>query len=118
MTTQTAQKVRPFRTPEVFLMGAWEVLENTSFVIERYRAGAVSLSYYGDNVINSVSDTVSMMIGFALALRLPVRATIALGLLIEGALIYFIRDNLLLNIVMLIYPSEAIGAWQQAAPLP
>ena len=59
-----------------------------------------------------------MMIGFALAFRLPVWAIIALGALIEGTLAYFIRDNLLLNILMLIYPSEAISAWQQAAPLP
>ena len=102
----------------VFFEGAWEVLENTNFVIERYRSGTISLSYYGDSIINSVADTVSMMIGFGLAFRLPLWATIALGLLIEGALAYVIRDNLLLNIVMLIYPSEAISAWQQAAPLP
>jgi Protein of unknown function (DUF2585) len=102
----------------VFLEGTWEVLENTSFVIERYRGGTISLSYYGDSVVNSVADTVSMMVGFALAFRLSVWATIALGALIEGTLAYFIRDNLLLNILMLIYPSEAISAWQQAAPLP
>jgi hypothetical protein len=102
----------------VFLEGAWEVLENSSFVIDRYRAGTVSLDYYGDSVVNSVGDTVAMMFGFALARFLPIWSIVVLDLLIEFTLGYFIHDNLLLNIVMLMYPLDSIKAWQLAAPLP
>jgi hypothetical protein len=102
----------------VLLEGAWEVIENSSFVIDRYRTGTIALDYYGDSVVNSVADTVAMMTGFLLARTLPVWTVIALGVLIEASLVYFIRDNLLLNVVMLIYPLDAIKAWQEAAPLP
>jgi hypothetical protein len=102
----------------VFIEGAWEVIENSNFVIERYRASTIALDYYGDSVVNSVADTITATFGFALAGILPVWGIVALGLLIEVALGYFIRDNLLLNVVMLIYPVDAIKAWQQGAPLP
>jgi len=101
----------------VFLEGAWEVLENTNFIIDRYRAGTIALDYYGDSVINSVADNIAMMSGFLLARILPIWSVLALGLVIESALIYLIRDNLLLNVVMLIYPFDAIKAWQETAPL-
>ena len=90
----------------------WEIFENTDFVINRYREVTISLDYYGDSVLNSTSDIVAMMLGFALAARLPVRVIIALTLLMEVAVGYLIRDNLALNILMLIYPLEAVRQWQ------
>ena len=96
----------------VLLEAAWEVFENTPFVINRYRAATISLDYYGDSVINSVSDILAMAFGFLLAARLPVRLTIALTIAIEILLAWWIHDNLTLNIIMLIYPFAAIKHWQ------
>jgi Protein of unknown function (DUF2585) len=101
----------------VGLEAAWEILENSSFVIERYRSETISLEYYGDSVVNSVADSFSMIAGFALAARLPVWVIMAIGVAIEGALVYLIRDNLFLNTVMLMYPFDAIRTWQDAAPV-
>jgi hypothetical protein len=96
----------------IFLECAWEVFENTDFVINRYREVTISLDYYGDSVVNSVADILAMAAGFALAARLPVWTTVALTLAIELLLLYWIRDNLTLNIVMLLYPLDAIRRWQ------
>ena len=91
---------------------AWEILENSPIIIDRYREATISLGYRGDSVINSVSDIVFMLIGFALAARLPVAISIALAILLELAVGYMIRDNLTLNIIMLIWPIDAVRAWQ------
>ena len=91
---------------------AWEVFENTDFVINRYREATISLDYYGDSIINSLTDIVSMLAGFLLARLLPVSASILAVVGLELFAAYMIRDNLLLNIVMLAYPLEFIKLWQ------
>ena len=96
----------------VLMESSWEVFENTDFIINRYRAVTISLDYYGDSVINSVCDIFAMVLGFAGAAILPVRAVILLTILMEVVVGYFIHDNLLLNIVMLLYPLEAVRRWQ------
>jgi hypothetical protein len=96
----------------VMLECGWEMLENSSFIINRYRAGTISLGYYGDSVLNSMGDICSMMVGFALAWKLPVRVTVVGAVLLDLALILTIRDSLALNIIMLIHPIAAIKAWQ------
>ena len=92
---------------------AWEVVENTPWVINRYRETTVSEDYWGDAVINSSADVVAMFVGFWLALRLPVWATIAIIIGFEVFTTWLIRDGLALNILMLLAPSDAILQWQQ-----
>jgi Protein of unknown function (DUF2585) len=92
--------------------GAWEIFENTDLIINRYREATIALDYYGDSVLNSVADILWMMLGFYAASRLPVIAIIALAVMFELAVGYIIRDNLTLNIIMLIWPLEAIKTWQ------
>ncbi len=91
---------------------AWEVFENTEFVINRYRESTLSLDYFGDSVLNSVTDIGFMMIGFVLAWRLPVWLSALLVVAMELIALYAIRDNLTLNILMLVYPLEAVKTWQ------
>jgi hypothetical protein len=94
------------------LESGWEILENTDFVINRYREATISLDYYGDSIFNSIGDIFAMMFGFWLALKLPARITAMMMLAIDLALLFLIRDSLAVNIIMLIHPIEVIKQWQ------
>ena len=99
----------------VLLESGWEVFENTPFVINRYRAATISLDYYGDSVVNSVCDIGAMMLGFWLAGRMPWWVSLTLVIVMEVGVGYTIRDNLTLNILMLIAPLQSIKDWQMGA---
>ncbi len=95
----------------------WELLENTPFIINKYRAGTASLNYTGDTILNSLGDVVAVVAGFAMASKLPWKASLGIFLFLELAMLITIRDNLTLNVLMLLYPIDAIREWQVQAAL-
>jgi hypothetical protein len=95
-----------------FVECAWEVVENTDAIIGRYREVTISLDYFGDSIVNSTADVGAMILGFFLAARLPVAASVATAALFEGFLAWQIRDNLALNVLMLLWPLEPVAKWQ------
>jgi hypothetical protein len=96
----------------IFVEAAWEVLENTNYVIDKYRENTASLDYFGDSIFNSVGDLLACAVGILFAFKLGWRKSLLFFLLTEIALLLWIRDGLLLNILMLIYPLEAVKQWQ------
>ena len=96
----------------LLIEAAWEIAENTPIMIDRYREATIALGYSGDSILNSASDIAMMALGFLAARRLPVWASIAIVLLLEPVPLIAIRDNLTLNIIMLIAPNDAILNWQ------
>ncbi|MEZ5877687.1 MAG: DUF2585 domain-containing protein [Tepidamorphaceae bacterium] len=95
-----------------FAETAWEILENTDWIINRYRDATIALDYFGDSIVNSTSDVLAMMAGFWFAARLPVWASSLLAIALESLTMYVIRDGLALNILMLLWPLEAVRDWQ------
>ena len=94
---------------------AWEIFENTPIVINRYREATAALGYSGDSILNSVSDVVMMALGFWLARRLPLWASVAIVVALELLALWAVRDNLTLNVWMLLFPDPRIVAWQAGA---
>ena len=97
----------------VAVEASWEVIENTDFVINHYREMTISLDYYGDSVINSVSDTLFMVLGYFVARWLPVWLTVSIAIALEVFVGAMIRDNLTLNILMFVWPMDFVLHWQQ-----
>lgn len=93
---------------------AWELLENSPIIIDRYRSATMAIGYEGDSILNSAMDTVFMALGFLFAARAPVWLTLVIAIVFEIFTGWLIRDNLTLNVLMLVYPLDAVKAWQGA----
>lgn len=98
----------------VFLEAFWEVLENTPMIIDHYRSATMAVGYTGDSILNSAMDTIFMSLGFLFAARMPVFVTVFVAVVFELYTGWIIRDNLVLNIIMLLWPIDAIKEWQSA----
>ena len=96
----------------VGLESIWEIIENTNTVIDRYRMATISLNYYGDSIVNSMGDILACIVGFVLASRLPRGLTLAGTIALEIILLIWTRDNLTLNVIMLVHPTRALTLWQ------
>lgn len=92
----------------------WELLENSPWVIERYRQDTAAFDYTGDSILNALGDVLAAAVGFAIASRFSWRVSVALFVVFELGMLWLARDNLTLNVIMLIHPIEAIKAWQLA----
>jgi hypothetical protein len=101
-------------TLAVVIEAAWELLENSPIIIDRYRTATMAIGYQGDSILNSAMDTVAMVLGFLFAARAPVWLTVAIAIGFEILTAIIIRDNLTLNVLMLVWPVEAVKAWQAA----
>ncbi|WP_089176374.1 DUF2585 domain-containing protein [Bosea sp. AS-1] len=99
----------------IVVESAWEITENSPAVIDHYRSATISLDYYGDSVLNSVCDILSMVLGFVIARLAPVWLTVSSALAMELIVGWLIRDNLTLNVIMLLWPMDWIKAWQGGA---
>lgn len=98
----------------LMLEATWEILENSPLIINRYRAVTISIGYVGDSIINSLSDILMMAVGFLMAMRMRTWMSVALVIIMEIGLLLWVRDNLTLNIIMLVHPINAIKVWQMA----
>lgn len=96
----------------ILVEATWEVAENSEVIIQRYRDATLALGYNGDTILNSLSDIALCGVGVVLARYLGWRRTLALFVLTEVILIFWIRDSFLLNVLMLLYPIDAIRVWQ------
>lgn len=111
---ETGQQLGLALCAAILVEGAWEILENSPVIIDRYREVTISYGYTGDSIINSVFDLVWMILGFFMASRLPWKVTLAIALFFEVFTAYMIRDNLALNVLMLVAPIESVKEWQAA----
>ena len=103
----------------LLIEASWEMLENSPIIINRYRAATIALGYSGDSILNSISDILMMSLGFLLAWRVKLWMSVTAVVLMEVGCAIMVRDNLALNVIMLIHPIEAIKQWQMAGhPMP